>query len=91
MANHYSFLWSKKFLAGFLERFSDVYIFGGSGNIANVFDLFDKVYFLKVEPEFQKERLRSASRPNPMIDKNEDGVVVWGNWLEDFANGGGIL
>jgi adenylate kinase family enzyme len=85
MANRYSFLWSKKFLAGFLERFSDVYIFGGSGNIANVFDLFDKVYFLKIDPELQKERLLNGSRPNPLMDKNEDSVVVWGEWLEEFA------
>src|SRR5437868_11182506 len=50
-ANQYSFLWSKKFLAKFLSQFSEIYLFGGSGNVFNMLDLFDKVYFLKVDPE----------------------------------------
>ena len=85
IANHYSFLWDKKFLAKFLNRFSDVYVFGGSGNIFNMFDLFDKIYFLKVEPELQKARLHSSSRKNPMMDINENGIVIWGDWFEEQA------
>lgn len=62
-----------------------MYVFGGSGNIARVFDLFDKVYFLKVEPELQKERLCSPARPTPLMDKNEEGIVIWGGWFEELA------
>jgi len=84
-SNNYSFLWSKEFLADFLRKFSDVYLFGGSGNIGDVLDLFDKVYFLKVDPELQKQRLRSPSRPTPLMDVNEATLVVWGAWLEEMA------
>ncbi len=87
LENHYSFLWSKRFLAKFLDKFSgtDVYIFGGSGNIFDMFSLFDQVYFLKITPELQKERLYSSSRENPMMDRNENGLVVWGDWFEEQA------
>jgi adenylate kinase family enzyme len=43
--NHYSFLWSRTFLENFLAQFKDVYLFGGSGNVFNMIDLFDKVFF----------------------------------------------
>jgi shikimate kinase len=85
LENHYSFLWSKKFLAGFLAQHTDVYVFGGSGNIAGVFNLFDKVYFLKIGPELQKKRLLSPDRPTPNMDVNEDGFVIWGDWFEQLA------
>jgi hypothetical protein len=85
ISRQYAFLWSKKALTAFLDQFPDVYVFGGSGNIAHVFDLFDKIYFLKVEPGLQKERLLHASRSNPAMDKNEDGIVIWGDWFEELA------
>jgi hypothetical protein len=52
--NRYSFLWSKTFLANFLSTFSEVYIFGGSGNIFDMLHLFDKVYFLKIDPNCKR-------------------------------------
>jgi len=84
--NHYSFLWSKKFLAQFLNKFSDVYIFGGAGNLFDVFDLFDKIYFLKVDAPLQKERILNTSREKPLMDVNDNGIVIWGDWLEQEAN-----
>lgn len=84
-SNHYSFLWDKDFLESFLGKHTDVYLFGGSGNVWDMFSLFDKVYFLKVEPELQKERLRSPLRKNPEMDVNEEGLVVWGAWFEEQA------
>ncbi len=89
-ANHYSFLWSKKFFANFLSKFSEVYIFGGAGNIFNMLDLFDASYFLKVKPELQRERLLNAFRKNPLMDRNENGLVIWGDWLEQQAEKRGI-
>jgi len=50
-----------------------------------MFDLFDKIYFLKVEPELQKERILNATQRNPAMDKNEHGLVIWGDWLEQEA------
>ncbi|MEO8414068.1 MAG: hypothetical protein ABI472_10425 [Ginsengibacter sp.] len=90
ITNHYSFLWSKKFLTNFLSKFSTVYIFGGSGNITHMFDLFDKIYFLKANPEIQRKRLQSVFRKNPMMDRNEKGLMVWGDWLEEVAQKKGI-
>ena len=83
--NQYSFLWSKKFLRGFIDKFEDVYVFGGSGNIFSVLGLFDKVYFLKIDPELQKQRLLNRARENPAMDVNENGIVIWGDWFEDEA------
>jgi len=83
--NHYSFLWSKSFLAGFLSRFSEVYVFGGSGNIWNMFDSFDRVYFLKVDFDTQKKRILNAANRNSMLDFSENDLVIWGEWFEQEA------
>ncbi|GCE29753.1 hypothetical protein KDA_52370 [Dictyobacter alpinus] len=83
-AKHYSFLWSRTFLKAFLAQYPDVYLFGGSGNVTAMFDLFEKVYFLKVEANLQKERLTHSSRKNAM---NE---VRWGQWLETDARNRGV-
>jgi hypothetical protein len=82
---HYSFLWSPETMAEFIDKFADVYVFGGSGNVTSVFHLFDKVYFLKIDPEIQKERLLSCTRPTSLMDSNGDGLVIWGGWFEDYA------
>jgi hypothetical protein len=83
--NQYSFLWSKRFLAKFLQPFKEVYIFGGSGNIFDMLDLFDQVYFLKINPLVQKQRILKASDRNRQMDINEEGVMIWGEWLEQEA------
>ena len=81
----YAFLWSKKAMKKFLARFSTVYVLGGSGNVSSVFDLFDKVYFLNIDEELQKQRLRSPSRPAPLMDVNGEDLIVWGKWFEQMA------
>jgi hypothetical protein len=75
--NNYSFLWSPRAMAGFISKFKDVYVFGGSGNIGSVFHLFDRIYFLKIDAEIQKERLLSRSLSTP-TDSNDEGLVIWG-------------
>lgn len=85
LENHYSFFWSKRILKHFLNQFSDVYVFGGSGNIFNVTHLFDKTFFLKVEPHVQKERILHSSRETPLLDFDEKGLVIWGDWIEQEA------
>lgn len=84
-AKGYSFLWDKKILQQFVNQFTDVYVFGGSGNMTQVFDLFDKLYCLKIPPQLQKERLASGTRETPQMDSNKDGLVIWGDWLEQLA------
>jgi dephospho-CoA kinase len=83
--NRYSFLWSRQVLKRFLDQFTEVYVFGGSGNIFSMLDLFDKTYFLKVEPHIQKERILHSSRATPQMDFDENGIVTWGDWLEQEA------
>ena len=85
MTNQYAFLWSKKNLSRFLSDFSEVYLFGGSGNVFTMLDLFDKIYFLKIDPKLQLQRLRSPGRPTPLMDAGKDGIVIWGQWFEAQA------
>jgi len=80
-----AFLWSKKAMARFISRFDDIYVFGGSGNVWSVFDLFDKVYFLQIDPQLQKQRLMSPGRPTPLMDMNNEGLIIWGSWFEQMA------
>jgi hypothetical protein len=83
--NRYSFLWSKRVLKNFLDMHPDVYIFGGAGNIFDLADLFDKIYFLKIEPAIQKARIVHSSRETPLMDFDEEAVVIWGDWIEAEA------
>lgn len=83
--NHYSFLWSKRVLKAFIDKYDEVYVFGGSGNIFNMFNIFDKVFFLKIDPTIQKERIMHSSRATPLMDFDENGIVTWGDWLEQEA------
>ena len=90
MANGYAFLWSKKAMIRFLALHPTAYVFGGSGNVSEVFDLFDQVWFLDVDPVLQLERLKSPLRPTPQLDSNAEGAVVWGQWLRKLALAKGI-
>ncbi len=90
--NNHSFLWDRKFLEDYLSKNPDVYIFGASGNIFEMLELFDKVYFLKVDPDLQKERLLHETRENPMgnTEYQRENAVRWGQQLEQKANALGI-
>jgi hypothetical protein len=83
--NQYSFLWSRRFLNAFLAGSEDLYLLGGSGNVFDVVDLFDKAYFLQISPALQEERLRSSDRKNPLMDLDKERIFVWGSWLEEEA------
>ncbi|MFD2872511.1 hypothetical protein ACFS5N_08540 [Mucilaginibacter ximonensis] len=86
-----AFLWSKKALKRFIDQFDDIYVFGGSGNVWSVFELFDRVYFLDINPELQKQRLMSPDRPTPLMDiDDDDGFVIWGAWFKQMAKEKGI-
>lgn len=86
LENH-SFLWDRTFLEEYLHKNSGVIIFGAAGNVFDVIDLFDKAYFLKVQPEVQKKRLMHASRKNPMgnTEYQRENAVKWGRELEERA------
>jgi len=90
--DNHSFLWDRNFLEDYLSENPDIYLFGVSGNIFDMLDLFDKVYFLKVNPEIQKERLTHESRENPMgsTDYQRENALRWGKGLEQKAKTLGI-
>jgi adenylate kinase family enzyme len=85
--NEYSFVWSKKFLSDFLAKYADtdVFIFGGAGNIFKLFDLFDRIYFLKINSKIQKKRIQNSKDRNSQLDFLNDDIVMWGKWLEEEA------
>lgn len=64
--DNHEFLWDKEFVKDYLEKQDEICLFGLSGNVFNITDLFDEVYFLKVERQALAENLRHASRENPM-------------------------
>ena len=85
--DNHSFLWDREFLKDYLNKNPNIYLFGALGNIFHMLDLFDKVYFLKIDPEIQKERLTYESRENPMgnTEYQRENAVIWGQELEEKA------
>lgn len=65
LENH-EFLWDRKFLENLLKKNPNIYLFGHSGNIPEISDLFEKIYFLKVPAEILIKRLDHKTRKNPM-------------------------
>ena len=86
LENH-RFLWNRKFLEEYLALHPDIYIFGMAGNAFEMLDLFDKVYFLKVPPKIQMERLLHPLRANPMgqTEYQSKNAVWWAQMLERDA------
>lgn len=82
--NQYSFLWDRNILNAFLSERADIYLFGGTGNIGEVLDLFDRAYFLKANSSILRLRLAQRAKSNPM-DVIGDRVIIWGEWFEEFA------
>lgn len=90
--DNYSFLWDKEFLKNYLEKKPDIYLFGSSGNMFEMLDLFDKTYFLKADSLLLKTRLTHESRENPMgiTEYQRENAVKWGLEIEKKAKGLGI-
>lgn len=90
--DNHSFLWDREFLKNYLDKNPNIYLFGSSGNMFEVLDLFDKVYFLKVDSLLLKERLIHESRKNPMgrIEYQRENAVKWALEIERKAKNSGI-
>ena len=86
--NSHEFLWDREFLSKFLEGQDEIYLFGASGNVFDMLDLFDKVYFLKASPELLAKRLRHKSRENPMgkTDYQLQNALKWAKEIEEKAS-----
>ena len=85
--DNHSFLWDKDYLSKYLAAHPDIYLLGASGNIFEMFDLFDKVYYLDVPDDVQNERLQHESRENPMgnTEYQRQNAISWGNELKQKA------
>ncbi len=90
--DNHEFLWDKEFLKKFLDKQKEIYLFGLSGNIFSVIDLFDKVYFLKIKSEVLAKNLRHTSRRNPMgrTDYQLENALRYAKKIENRANELGI-
>ncbi|MFA5828805.1 MAG: AAA family ATPase [Candidatus Shapirobacteria bacterium] len=85
--DNHQFLWDKNFLREYLKENNKVWLFGLSGNIFEMVDMFDKVYFLKVEPGILIERLDKKDRINPMgkTEYQKKAVVEYAKKIERTA------
>ncbi|KKT86396.1 MAG: hypothetical protein UW86_C0032G0008 [Microgenomates group bacterium GW2011_GWA1_Microgenomates_45_10] len=90
--DNHEFLWNKEFLKDYLESQDDVYFFGLSGNVFNVISLFDRVYFLKVNPEILARNLRHESRENTMgrTDYQLENALKYAEEIEQKAKELGV-
>lgn len=85
--DNHSFLWDKDYLKQYLTDNFDIYLLGASGNVFEMFDLFDKVYYLNVSDKVQDERLQRDSRENPMgnTEYQRRNAIDWGHDLRAKA------
>jgi len=90
--DNHSFRWDRDYLRQYLTENSDIYLLGVSENVFEMFDLFDKVYYLDIPDEIQNERLQHESRENPMgnSDYQRKNAIEWGHSLRDKARVLGI-
>lgn len=72
----HDFIWDKEYLREYLTKQDDIYIFGISSNVFNIFDLFDKVYYLSVPSEIIRQRLDNPERENPMGKTEEQKQAI---------------
>lgn len=82
-----NFFGDKEILKRYLDKNPNIYLFGLSGNIFEMLDLFDKVYFLEADPELLRERLTHGSRENPMgkTEYQRQAVINYAQILEQKA------
>jgi len=85
--DNHDFLWDKSFLQNYLNSFETIYMFGLSGNIFEMIELFDKVFFLQVPKNILTERLQHPSRANPMgnTEYQREMIVAYADILEKKA------
>lgn len=88
----HSFLWNRESLKDYLDKNPDIYLFGSSGNMFEMLELFDKAYFLKADPLLLIERLTHESRENPMgiTEYQRKNAVRWALEIEKKAKDLGI-
>ena len=85
--DNHSFLWDKAFLKDFLKDYSDIFVMGSAGNISDMFDLFDNVYFLDIPDFVQERRLQHPTRLNPMgnTEYQRMNAVQFADELKELA------
>ena len=64
--NH-TYIWNREVLEKYLEDNPRIILCGGTTNYEEVADLFDKIFYLKVDKELILKNLRDESRENVVI------------------------
>lgn len=62
----HEFLWDREALQSFIKEHEHIVIFGLSGNVLDMVDLFDRVYYLDAAPDTIRERLKKPERSKLM-------------------------
>ncbi|MFA6250847.1 MAG: hypothetical protein WC686_05135 [Candidatus Shapirobacteria bacterium] len=90
--DNHQFLWDRVYLTKYLKKNQGIWILGLAGNIFEMVDLFDKVYFLKVRAKVLIERLKSKERENLMgkTEYQRKAVVEYARKIEIKAKKLGI-
>lgn len=85
--DNHSFLWGRNFLVEYLKENPDIYLFGASGNVFEMLDLFDKVYYLDIPEGIQYQRLQHETRRNPMgrTEFQRKNAIAWAKELRQKA------
>lgn len=81
------FLWDRNFLISYLKGNPNIYLLGASGNVFEMIDLFDKVYYLDIPAKVIDERLQHKSRENPMgkTEYQRQNAIKWAEELKKKA------
>lgn len=85
--DNHEFLWDRAVLKDFLDKNPDIYFFGMSGNVFEMLDLFDKVYYLNIPADTILARLDHPSRTNPMgkTDYQKQAILEWEKQIRKLA------
>lgn len=75
----HEFLWDREVLQEFIKVHEPMVIFGLSGNVLDMADLFDNVYYLDASPNTIRERLKRVERSNSMgkTEEQVEGVIAY--------------
>ncbi len=72
----HQFIWDRDSLKSLLERNPSVYLFGVSHNVFEMMDLFDKTYYLDLDPKLVRKRMLAKDRLNPLGKTNQQQQEV---------------
>lgn len=80
-----SYVWNKAFLAKFLSKTKDIILFGSFGNLSEVYDLFDRSFFLKVDPVTLRNRFKKRKAKFGKTEDQVKSAISWSRKAKRIA------